>query len=371
MKNETQNKRIFLISNMYPNDEHPHFGVFVKNTEDVLKKNGFLFPLKVVITEPNQKTLKKIKTYIKFYIDILKGIIKRDLYDIIYVHFISHSSIPVIILKLLTNKTLILNVHGSDVIIRGKIAKILSFFTFPLVKICDRIVVPSDFFKDVVKSKFKIDDKKIIVYPSGGINTDIFKPIDSLRKYEREDVFCLGYVSRIEYGKGWDIFINIIKKLNEEHKNMNIKGIMIGDGKDKYNCLDYIKKTNLEDKIEYLGPLSQKEIAHYLNIIDLFIFPTRLEESLGLVGLEAMACKTPVVGTNIGGIKTYINHEKNGFLANVNDVDDFVHLVEKYIKLSKQEKDLIATNAYNTAIKFNSTIVEKDFIDNIKNLLKE
>lgn len=49
--------------------------------------------------------------------------------------------------------------------------------------------------------------------------------------------------------------------------------------------------------------------------MDLFVFPTQLEESLGLVGLEAMACGVPVIGSCIGGLTDYIEEGTNGFFS--------------------------------------------------------
>jgi glycosyltransferase involved in cell wall biosynthesis len=356
---------------MFPDENHPYFGIFVKNTADILEKNGFKIVSKVVVTEPNQKSFKKLVTYFKFYRDILKGITHRNSYDLIYVHFISHSALPVLILKLFTKKKLMLNVHGSDVIIRGKIAKVLSVFSYPLVKMCDRIVVPSEFFKEVVKKKFKIKEDKIIVYPSGGINTDIFKPMEIKNKTENKNTVVLGYISRIERGKGWDIFVNVIKSLNEKYSNINFKGIMIGSGSERDKCIGLIKELDLEDKIEYLGGLSQREINMYLNLMDLFIFPTRLEESLGLVGLEAMAAKVPVLGSNVGGIRTYIKDKENGYLIDVDDVDGYVERVIEFIGLSNEQRERIIDNAYKTALKYESNYVIDRFLREINKMLEE
>lgn len=363
--------RIFLISNMFPDENHPYFGIFVKNTAEILEKSGFEIVSKAIITEPNQPPLKKIVTYYKFYKDILKGIIHKNSYDLIYVHFISHSALPVLILKLFTGKKLMLNVHGSDVIIRGKVAKVLSAFSYPLVKMCDRIVVPSEFFKEVVKNKFKIKEDKIIVYPSGGINIDIFKPIEIKNKTENKSTVVLGYVSRIEKGKGWDIFVNVIKRLNEKYSNISFKGIMIGSGSEKDKCMEMIKELQLEDKIEYLGGLSQREINTYLNLMDLFIFPTRLEESLGLVGLEAMAVKVPVLGSNVGGIRTYIRDGENGYLIDVDDVEGYVKRVIEFIGLSNEQKNKIIDNAFKTALNYESNHVIDRFLREINKMLEE
>jgi len=66
----------------------------------------------------------------------------------------------------------------------------------------------------------------------------------------------------------------------------------------------------------YLKKMDQSELRILYNIASIFIFPSR-DEPLGLVGLEAIACGTPVIGSNIGGIPEYIN-KNNGMLFEVN-----------------------------------------------------
>ena len=58
-----------------------------------------------------------------------------------------------------------------------------------------------------------------------------------------------------------------------------------------------MKKNHLEKDVVIVPFVTQDELVNYYNALDLFIFPTkRKSESLGLVGLEAMACKTFVIG---------------------------------------------------------------------------
>ena len=63
-----------------------------------------------------------------------------------------------------------------------------------------------------------------------------------------------------------------------------------------------------------------------------------------------MVCGTPVVASAIGGIKTYIKHGQNGYLVDVDNVDGFIEVICKYINLSKEEKERIITNDYQTAL---------------------
>ena len=69
------------------------------------------------------------------------------------------------------------------------------------------------------------------------------------------------------------------------------------------------------------------------NIATVFIFPSR-EEPLGLVGLESIACGTPVIGSNIGGIPEYIN-ENNGLLFDPNEPKELASILSTILSDQK------------------------------------
>ena len=85
---------------MYPSEKYKHYGTFVKNTEELLKDNGFEVD-RVVITKHLDK-ITKLFSYFDLHIGtILKSIFNN--YDYIYVHFISHSSLGAVNNKKLCN----------------------------------------------------------------------------------------------------------------------------------------------------------------------------------------------------------------------------------------------------------------------------
>ena len=71
----------------------------------------------------------------------------------------------------------------------------------------------------------------------------------------------------------------------------------------------------------------EKEAARVYNAVDLFVTPS-LEENLPNTIMEALACGTPCVGFNVGGIPEMIDHEKNGYVAQYRDAADMAHGIE-------------------------------------------
>ena len=98
-------------------------------------------------------------------------------------------------------------------------------------------------------------------------------------------------------------------------------------------------KTNLDDikgikgSVIFLKKVHQPGLRILYNIATIFIFPSR-EEPLGLVGLESIACGTPVIGSNVGGIPEYIN-KNNGLLFDPNEPKELARLISTVLNNQK------------------------------------
>jgi len=91
-----------------------------------------------------------------------------------------------------------------------------------------------------------------------------------------------------------------------------------------------------------LGYVSSNEMAEIYNACDLFVTPS-LQENLPNTIMEAMACGTPCVGFNIGGIPEMISHGKNGYVAKYKDADDLAKGI--LWTLYKADAETLSANA--------------------------
>lgn len=355
--------KIFLISNLYPSKSDQDYGIFVKNIEHELENLGAEIVNKAVISGRAGSSFDKIKKYKNFYSQIISAYRKND-YDLIYLHFLSHSSPGLLIARALfgKRKKLVVNVHGSDVLKFNK--GVLKWCNNKLLKETDLLVVPSSYFRQIINDVFPdFPSQKIYVSPSGGIDISVFKQ----ENYRKTEVFHLGFVSRIEDDKGWKTFLNALLQL--QNSGIKFKVSIAGRGSKVGEMKTFIKENDLTDHVDYLDILSHQELNALYNDLDLFIFPTQSSESLGLVGLEAMACGVPVIGSEIAGLKTFIEDGLNGYFTSPGNEPDLVERIKEFYGLSEQEKIRMSEAAIRTAQKYDRKKVAAELYRKFQQLL--
>jgi len=354
--------RIFLISNMYPSNEDPLFGVFIKNFMSSFQSLGVNFTKTALIKGKTATPLKKLGRYLKYYTTVINAYLSKE-YDLIYVHYISHNApiLSLVIFLFGKKAPIVINVHGSD-IIKTKNSVFSPFIAYCLKRI-DCLVVPSSYFKTVVLEIYPFfETEKIEISPSGGINFDVFYPTHQVLEEDR--VFNFGLVSRIDHNKGWDDFLLALYSLKQ--KGYQFKASIAGQGKEELKLVDDIIKLGLGDNVTYLGLIDQNNLIDLYNNVDVLVFPTKLKEGLGLVGLEAMACSTPVIASNSSGPATYVKDGVNGFLFEPGNIDDLSCKLVKIMVLDKDKLALLKENAHLEACNYESNLVVTKLYDRLK-----
>lgn len=359
-KSEARSKSMLLISNMYPSESYPFYGTFIKNFHDI--SQDYFDVDKVVLTKATSK-MEKLIGYIVFYFKIVFNILFKK-YDIVYVHYISHVAIPLLICKKIKKFNLYINVHGSDVVPTSNFGGKLLPYTASILKKAQRVIVPSSYFESLVKDEFKVDETIIRVYASGGINENIFF---NRNKEEKEKILerfnldrnkrYIGFASRIDTYKGWEVLIeaiNFIKQEKEEYLD-KYKFIIVGQGKDYNSMLEMIDEYNISEYVVLIDLLPQEKLAEIYSIIDWFVFPSyRKAESLGLVGIEAMACGTPVIASNMAGPTTYVENGINGFLFEPRNSKELYKIIINCINMDNKEYLSIQKQCLYTSTKYTS-----------------
>lgn len=176
------------------------------------------------------------------------------------------------------------------------------------------LIAPSNWLADLARKSSLFGNCKIHVIPNA-INTTIYKPIEKkiARNFFNIDnkkfVILFGAINAInDERKGFNYLIKALELVSQKINQDDIEICIYGAN----NIPSNIK---LPFSIKILGKLNKDiELVNAYNAADIFILPS-LQDNLPNTIMESLACGTPIVAFNIGGIPDMICHLKTGYLA--------------------------------------------------------
>jgi glycosyltransferase involved in cell wall biosynthesis len=324
-------------------------GVVASNLTDVLSNLGYNISL-VTLFNVQRKDDKiiQVKSNRKTWpIKIWKKLNDLDLndYDNIILNDIGASLIGSYFFDKKTVKKTIVFLHGSEpeiIFIKPKLSfRIINFKRrySELLLNCKTIIAVSDFmkYKFLTKTEKYYLNQKIIVMRNGINQQDFFETKFNDRKNLNvdEDVDIILSVGRFIKEKGFFEVYKVFKKLILENEKFH--WIIIGDGKYYEEFLRIVISDDLKKNITLIRKIDRIKLKDYYSFADVFCLYSLLEESLGLVYLEAQFCNTPVIGRNFAGVKEVIQNEKTGYL--VDDPNQIYTILKnkKYKNINKND----------------------------------
>lgn len=153
-------------------------------------------------------------------------------------------------------------------------------------------------------------------------------------------------IGRLSPEKGYIDLLKLYSKLSKNHPDWILD--IVGDGKERENIEDYIKKNNLSDKVIMHGFQGREEIDRLLNNSSIYLM-TSYTESFGIVLIEAMSHGVPCIAYDSAeGAREIINSGENGYLiknrnmeAMIMKIEDLINNEEERIKIGKQARDSV------------------------------
>ena len=293
--------KVLLINNCYPTKSYPNRSTYIKTIEDRMIQAGIDVD-RLVLKSDYSSTFQKLVSYFNFYKELLTYP-KYGEFDYIYIHHFPFSVLP-LIPHLPYFKNTVINWHGEDLLPISKIAKVLCFLSYRFLKSNFIHLVPSVYFKELLIKKLDVKPESTIVSPSGGVDTELFSPIEVEK---REGGINIGFASGLRKGKGIEYLLYILEQ-RESLPKIFLHIINYGNDKE-----EYLTKLPNNENIIFHKVYEKDKMPLFYNKIDILAFPTsRSSESLGLVALEAMSCGVPVVGPSHFALKSIIKNGVNG-----------------------------------------------------------
>jgi glycosyltransferase involved in cell wall biosynthesis len=210
------------------------------------------------------------------------------------------------------------------------------------------IITPSTWETESAKKSSLFKKNTIVTIPNC-LDFNVFKPIDKniarniLNLGIDKKYILFGAVNITELVKGGDLLISVLNNYIRQYETTNIELLIFGTC---YNS----SFLDIGLPVHFLGKIYDEctmNIAY--NAADVALVPSRME-SFGQVASESLACGTPVVCFNIGGLTDIVDYKKNGYLANSFDIEDFTKGINwilneaDYSLLSKQAREKALKN---------------------------
>jgi 1,4-alpha-glucan branching enzyme len=174
----------------------------------------------------------------------------------------------------------------------------------------NRVYVCSTYMKNEVERIFSLPPDKVGVYPNGiqipSSSIDLVKRPDFLKKQDR----VIFYIGRLVYEKGIQILINAMPAIISEIPNARL--VIAGSGPMEQELRS--QAAYLGDRVWFAGFVDDAYRSQLYQAADVCVIPS-LYEPFGIVALEAMAHRKPLVLSDTGGLAEIIRHGIDGFKA--------------------------------------------------------
>jgi teichuronic acid biosynthesis glycosyltransferase TuaC len=344
--------KILTFSTLYPNAQFPSHGIFVEARLRHLLSNFNEITTQVVapvpwfpfsghrfgrygkmaqiarledrngirVHHPRYVLFPKIgmatapKFLAKASLSVLKNIISNGFdFDIIDAHYYYPDGVAATMLGKQLGKPVVITARGSDINFIPKFSKPRKMILHAARDAAASITVCEALKTEM--TKLGADSSKI--YPlRNGVDLQLFQPIDRQKAriqfgWTEKTLLSVGHL--IER-KGHDLVINAMRNLPE------FRLVVIGNGEEDFKLRQIASAAGVQNRVDFLPSIKQNDLRTYYGAADALILASS-REGWANVLLEAMACGTPVVATNIWGTPEVVKGRDAGVLVPVRSAE--------------------------------------------------
>ena len=267
--------------------------------------------------------------YLLSFFSLLK-LLRKEQPNIIILHLIT--SLPLTLLSLFTFKTkFILRISGYP-----KLNFLRKFFWAKLSKKLVCVTSPTIDLKLELETNNIFPNCKILYLPDAIIEVNTIPNLlnqETINKNFPKNKKVIISVGRLTKQKNFSYLIKEFFEFSKEYKEYVL--LIIGDGEEKKNLQDTIKKNNLENKVFLLG--YKHNIYDYMKKGDIFVLSSLWEE-VGFVMVEAAINNLYIIASDCpNGPKEFLNQGKNGILFKNNTKNQLCKSLLKYNTLTRKK----------------------------------
>ncbi|HEX2683668.1 MAG TPA: glycosyltransferase family 4 protein, partial [Ferruginibacter sp.] len=281
---------------------------------------------------------KHVKLDLKYYIRIMQFIRKSNP-DVVFLHGSAYI-LPARLAALFSKKRTRIIVRETQANHLKTKAQWVSLTG--AMFLASRIVCLTEEFRQQIQKKlgWLYRGNKVQVI-SNGINLDVYKPGNKTQGTE----VVIGMQSRLVRIKDHLTLLKAFAILKNEHagKPYDLKLRIAGDGDFKDELVKFADTLGLGGEVEFTGMIPEKELVGFLQSLDIYVHAS-LGETMSTAIMQAMACKLPVIASDVNGINNMITHLKTGILVPPKNEEELARaLADNLVRTDLRDK--MAQNA--------------------------
>lgn len=264
----------------------------------------------------------------------------REDYDIIHTHIPTPWSADWSLLDSVIKRKPLVVSYYNDITgdgVTGYIAKLYNATALKLLlKRADKIIIIQENYSTSSSHLNRYKDK-IVVVPCGA-DVDKFAP-SSITK-DKNTIFFLSLLDEFHKYKGLEYLLKALKIV--KNKIPDVKLMVGGRGVLMEHYQEITSALGLTKNVEFHGFIDEDKITEYYSRANVFVLPSisSVQEGFGIVALEALACKTPVITTEIVGVSSDLKKENAGIIIPPRDPDALAAAIIKILSNNDMQREM-------------------------------
>jgi D-inositol-3-phosphate glycosyltransferase len=211
---------------------------------------------------------------------------------------------------------------------------------YDILKHSDALIAESPASHQHMVQEYGVEPSRVQIIPCG-VDTQLFRPQPRgpARRMVAvpEGVPLVLFVGRLQPLKGLDTLLRAVHLVRPQYPRLQVAIVGGGlDAGDPHEAAEVERlrglaaHLHLTPHLAFIKAQPQEALVHYYTAADVLVLPSHYE-SFGMVALEAMACGTPVVASQVGGLASTVVPERTGLLVPVGDGPAFAHAISRVL----------------------------------------
>ncbi len=205
-----------------------------------------------------------------------------------------------------------------------------------IVRASDRIIAATEREKQELTAYYGALSHKISVIPCG-VNTELFNHIDKYgarQKLGLDHENIILFVGRVEPLKGLRQMLKAMPLITTREP---VRLMIVGGDETNKDELEILRSMSgdlqIEEKVTFVGQVTHDTLPLFYGAADVCVVPSYYE-SFGMVALESLACGTPIVTTDVGGMRNIILSDEIGYIVDNNAPQQLATQISKILSLN-------------------------------------